>query len=313
MSFMSPIQRLSFAAAAGTALFAATQAAALETDAANPTPIPWLSLALGTIIALQGGMILVLLVQNHRQRTTTAEIRQQRAEIAHAARLTLVGELSASIAHEVSQPLGAILANAEAAEMLLKQTPINLDEVQKILQDIRRDDLRAHDIIKHLRSLLQKRELQLETVDLNEVAAHVQQLVRHDAMRRKITIRTAFDPQLPPVTADAIHLKQVLLNLIINAMDEIDKSASRDRVIAVSTSRVDTRNIRVLVADSGNGFSPPVLAKLFNPFVSTKPNGMGLGLSIARTIIQAHGGSIWAENGANGGGIVGFAIPARDR
>ncbi len=307
----SSIHRLSFAAAVEATLFAATDVFALETEAAAAAPIPWLPLALGVIIVLQGAMIWVLLVQHQRQRSAAAEIRQQRAEIAHAARLTLVGELTASIAHEVSQPLGAILSNAEAAAMLLQRTPINLEEVHRILQDIRRDDLRAHEIVSHLRALLQKRELLLEAVNINDVASEVQRFVAHDAMRRKIRISIALDPQLPSVSADQIHLKQVLLNLIINAMDAIDKSDNGEREVAVSTNRVDARTVRVLVTDSGPGFSPGVLAKLFDPFVTTKPHGMGLGLSIARTIVQAHGGSIWAENGANGGGIVGFAIPTR--
>ena len=282
-------------------------------DLLHSKVMPWLPVALAVLVVLQTVVVAVLLAQNRRQRDAGVEIREQRRELTHAARLALLGELAASIAHEVSQPFGAILSNTDAAEILLNQVPVPLSEVQQILKDIRRDDLRANDIVKRLRSLLQKRELQLETVDVNEIASHVQQLVQADGRRRNITLKFILDRTLPPIQADPIHLQQVMLNLIINAMEAVDSGSTTSRLVEVRTLRDDTEWVKVTVCDSGPGFAPDQLAKPFGPFVTTKPHGMGLGMSISRTIVKAHGGRIWTANGEFGGAIVGFSIPAQGK
>lgn len=261
------------------------------------------------LLILQTALIVVLMVQNHRQRRAQDDTRRQQSEVAHAARLVLVGEITASIAHEVNQPLSAILSNADAAEILLDATPPPLDEIRQILEDIRRDDLRAHEIVRNLRKLLTKREVQMEPVDLNEIARMVLLLTKADAARRGIVVSTTFDGDLPRVQGDPVHLQQVLLNLIVNAMDSMSEVPADDRRLEIATRRRDARSIEVSVIDSGAGVKASELARLFDSFYTTKPHGMGLGLSIARAIIQTHGGNIWAQsNGARGAAFT-FTIP----
>lgn len=261
------------------------------------------------LLILQTALIGVLMVQNHRQRRAQDDTKRQQSEVAHAARLVLVGEITASIAHEVNQPLSAILSNADAAEMLLSATPPPLDEIRQILDDIRRDDLRAHEIVRNLRKLLTKREVQMESVDLNEIARTALLLTKADAARRGIVVTTTFDSDLPRVQGDPVHLQQVLLNLIVNAMDSMSEVPADDRRLDIATRRRDARSIEVTVVDSGAGVKANELARLFDSFYTTKPHGMGLGLSIARAIVQTHGGNIWAQsNGARGAAFT-FTIP----
>lgn len=265
----------------------------------------------GTIalLGLQTALIAQLMIQNHRRRRAQDEARQQLAEVAHAARLMLVGEMTASIAHEVSQPLSAILSNADAAEMLLSADPPPLDEVRQILDDIRRDDLRANEILRHLRTLLKKRELQLESIDVNDVATAVLSLARSDALRRGITVQAVLAPGLPKIAGDPVLLQQVLLNLIVNAMDAIADNPASERRLDVVTRMHDAESIEVAVVDTGTGVTTQQLPKLFDSFYTTKREGLGLGLSIARAIVQTHGGSIWAENSTAGGAVFKFTIP----
>jgi signal transduction histidine kinase len=261
------------------------------------------------LLILQTALIVVLMLQNHRQRQAQNDTKRQQSEVAHAARLVLVGEITASIAHEVNQPLSAILSNADAAEMLLSATPPPLDEIRQILDDIRRDDLRAHGIVRNLRKLLTKREVQMESVDLNEIAQTVLLLTKADAARRGIMVTTTFDDDLPRVQGDPVHLQQVLLNLIVNAMDSMTEVPADDRRLEIATRRRDARSIEVSVTDSGAGVKASELSRLFDSFYTTKPQGMGLGLSIARAIVQTHGGNIWAQsNGARGAAFT-FTIP----
>jgi signal transduction histidine kinase len=193
--------------------------------------------------------------------------------------------------------------------MLLRETPARLDEVRQILIDIRRDDLRAHETVRQLRSLLKKRELRLERMDINVLAADVLQLVRHDAQRRGISLRTTLDSTLPSVCADPVHLQQVLLNLIVNAMDSLSGAPADARLLELQTSRHDAASVVVAVLDTGGGLDPKLITRLFDSFVTTKPEGMGLGLSIARGIVQAHGGALWAHNGVQGGAVFKFTVP----
>ncbi|MBB6095265.1 signal transduction histidine kinase [Povalibacter uvarum] len=261
------------------------------------------------LLIVQTALIVVLMVQNHRQRQAQDDTKRQQSEVAHAARLVLVGEITASIAHEVNQPLSAILSNADAAEILLSATPPPLDEIRQILDDIRRDDLRAHEIVRNLRKLLTKREVQMESVDLNEIARTALLLIKADAARRGIAVTTKLDGDLPHVQGDPVHLQQVLLNLIVNAMDSMSEVPADDRRLEIATRRRDTRSIEVSVIDSGAGVKASELSRLFDSFYTTKPQGMGLGLSIARAIVQTHGGNIWAQsNGARGAAFT-FTIP----
>jgi PAS domain S-box-containing protein len=230
--------------------------------------------------------------------------------LAHAHRLAGMGELTAMIAHEVNQPLGAILSNAEAAEMLLQAEDPPLHEIREILADIRSNDLRADESIRRIRSLLRKREMKPERLDLNDAVADVLKLATGDALSREVRLRGELSPALPPVFGDRVHLQQVLLNLIINAMDAMKDTPQADRELTVRTQRAEDGGIEVAVADRGTGIPAARVSAIFDSFVTTKPDGMGLGLSISRSIVIAHGGRIWAKNNSGGGATFRFSLPA---
>ena len=183
-----------------------------------------------------------------------------------------------------------------------------LDEVRQILADIRRDDLRASEVIRHLRALLRKRELQLQPLDINRTINDVARLLLENARRRGIDLITELEIALPMVAADRVHLEQVLLNLLLNAMDAMAGKVAGERRLQVTSRLVDNK-VEVAIADSGTGIGPQLRTHLFDSFYSTKEDGLGLGLSIARSIITAHEGRIWAENNLQGGATFRFALP----
>ena len=232
---------------------------------------------------------------------------EARQELAHASRLALVGELTASITHEINQPLGAILSNADAAEMLLDSAPQSLDEVRQILADIRKDDLRASDVIRRLRALLRKRTLENQPVDLNELTADILVLVRAETRRRRVAVETQLAPDLPLVRGDRVQLQQVLLNLLLNGMEAMTDMPG-EKKLTVRTA-LNQGGVEIAVSDRGIGIPEDRLPHVFDPFFSTKKDGMGLGLSLARSIVEAHGGHIWAEDNPSAGATFRFALP----
>jgi PAS domain S-box-containing protein len=238
-----------------------------------------------------------------------AETLRQRAELAHVARVSTMGELAASVAHELNQPLGAILANAEAADLFLNQSPPALDELRAILVDIRQDDERASEVIRRMRALLRKHELERLPLQINSVVEDVLQVVSGDAALRKIAIGAELAPGLPKILGDRVHLQQVLLNLMLNGMDAMAGEPRERRRLSIRTRSSADGLVELAVVDSGHGIEPEKLPHLFEAFYTTKPNGMGMGLSISRTIIEAHHGRIWAENNAGGGAVFRVALP----
>jgi PAS domain S-box-containing protein len=224
-----------------------------------------------------------------------AEVLLQRAELAHLSRVTMLGELSGSLAHELNQPLAAILSNAQAALRFLAEGSGDLDEIRNILRDIVEDDKRAGEVIKRLRTLLKKDDAQHRALDVNEMVSDVWRLMRSDLVYRNVVVSTAFAADLPQVSGDRVQLQQVMVNLLTNACDAMDR-AEGDRRLTLQTIRIDGSGVKVSVIDRGRGIPPEDLERIFQPFVSTKTEGMGLGLAVCRTIIASHKGRLWATN-----------------
>ena len=219
-----------------------------------------------------------------------------------------MAQLASGLAHELSQPLGAILRNAEAAQLLLQSSSPDLEEVRAILADICKDDTRAGDVIDHMRALLKRRGLERVELHLAELVDEVLVLLQPDAASRKVRLGVEVSRTLPPVRGDRVHLQQVLLNLILNGMDAMAEVPAEARRLVVRARQADAGTIEVAIADAGRGVAAAKLARLFEPFFSTKPGGLGLGLPISATIIGAHGGRIWADSGPAGATFY-FTVP----
>jgi len=266
-------------------------------------------LALVCVILLQAGLIWALWAQSRRRRAAEADSQRRRTEIAHVARLSVMGVVTASIAHEINQPLGAILSNADAADLMLRNGNVDCQLLREILADIRSEDLRASEVIRGLRLLLRKREMRNAVLDVNTEVAEALHHVAHDAGRRHVRVIPEFAVDLPAVVGDAVHLQQVMINLVVNAMDAMDATPDTDREVRVETS-VRGRGVEIAVADRGTGITSEHAAQLFDSFFTTKPEGMGLGLSIVRTIVEAHGGRVWADSSVLRGAIFRVWLPA---
>jgi signal transduction histidine kinase len=264
--------------------------------------------ALGVFFA-QGITIAALLAQRARRRWAEGEIQRQRAELAHATRVSTAGQLASALAHELNQPLGAILRNAEAAEIFLQGPNPDLTELRAILVDIRKDDQRAGGVIDRLRSLLKRRNLEHEEINLGELLQETVKLVEPEAAARRIKVALDLPTRLPAIKGDRVQLQQVALNLILNGMDATETREPPARQVTIR-AREAPEGAEVAVLDRGAGIPAEKLPRLFEPFFTTKPNGMGMGLAISRTIIETHGGKLRGENNADGGATFRFTLPA---
>jgi signal transduction histidine kinase len=254
----------------------------------------WQALAALMVIAGQAILIAALLVQRRRRRVAEQSLQRHLIESTHTSRLATAGELTASIAHELNQPLAAILSNAETGEFLLQSDDDQRDMLRHILADIRRDNLRASAVIRRLRDLLAKHEIEHKPLDLNATVTEVGALLRVEAERRRMRIEIRQEA-VPNIVGDRIQIQQVLINLLLNAMDAVVDAAEERRTIIMSVTYADER-VRITVRDLGQGIATGDLPKVFDSFYSTKRAGMGLGLAITRTIVQAHHGHIWVES-----------------
>jgi two-component system, LuxR family, sensor kinase FixL len=264
---------------------------------------------LNTIRTTEGSFVLASIVDITQRKRDEVEIQRQRAELAHVARVSTMGELAASLAHELNQPLGAILSNADAAEMFLSADPPSLNDVRDILRDIRKDDQRAGEVIHRMRALLSKHEMEISLLDLNDIAQDILKLVSADASLRKTSLHAQLTPNMPLIRGDRVHLQQVILNLVVNGMEAMAGEPPRKRRLTIRTGWNGDSEVELAVTDTGHGIAPDKLPNVFDPFFTTKANGMGMGLSIARTIIETHGGRIWAESNGAGGATFRFALP----
>jgi two-component system sensor kinase FixL len=238
------------------------------------------------------------------------KIAQQRNEVAHLSRVTTLGEISGSLAHELNQPLGAILVNTDSAELHLQSRTPNLEAVRAILADIRKDDLRAGEIIHGIRAFLRRKELEMQPLEVGQLAGEAVKLISADAATRKTTVGLEIPPGLPCVTGDRVHLQQVLINLLVNGMDAMSTCPVADRHITIRATRSDPHTVEIAVSDLGVGIPPGELDQVFTPFRTTKQGGLGLGLPICRSIVEAHGGSISIKNNSNRGATARFSLPA---
>jgi signal transduction histidine kinase len=273
----------------------------------------WQIAIVGGALAFQAALIAGLLYERRRRRFAEVEARQRMAELAHVNRYSMAGELTTSIAHELNQPLGSILVNTETAALMLESPSLDVSELKEILSDIRRDDQRAGEVIRRLRSLLKRAPFEAKEIDLNDAVAETLDLVSGLVHAQEVTLDSVLVPEILQVKGDRIQLQQVLLNLIVNAADAMVHLDTSQRKIVVRTAH-NSDSAEIEIADNGPGIPPERLNEVFEPFFTTKSNGMGMGLSIARTIIEVHGGEISVENQAGRGALFRIRLPlARSR
>jgi signal transduction histidine kinase len=254
------------------------------------------------------GRVTGALVDVTERRAAERLAAEQRRELAHLGRVAIVGELSAALAHEINQPLAAILANARAAQLLVEANGAGSDELRGILADIAADDLRAGAVVHRVRGLVKKGESEAQMLSANEVVGEVLELARADLQHRGVGVSTRLGSPPPRIFGDRVQLQQVLLNLVMNASDAMSDTPRGERLLVVSTA-ADGGAARIEVRDRGCGIAPDALAMVFEPFVTTKHDGLGLGLAICRSIVLAHGGSIRALNNPEGGATLVVALP----
>jgi signal transduction histidine kinase len=261
------------------------------------------------IIAGELALIVALLTQRGRRRVAEAELRERLSEIAHITRRVSMGELSASIAHELKQPLTSIHLNASTAAMMLGAEPPQLDEMADILYDIKSDGQRAIDVIDRIRNMVRKADVEKRSLDLNEAIQQIIKLLAGEAAVRGVFVGAELEPGLPRVSADSVQLQQVILNLALNAMEAMNDLPTDKRLLTIKSRRANDREAEVSVTDSGAGIAEESIRGIFEPFMTTKPGGMGMGLAISRSIIEAHGGEIHAHNSSAGGAVFKFTLP----
>jgi len=268
----------------------------------------WQIMLVSAIVFAQAGLISILLHEHRRRRLAEVQARERMAELAHINRFSTAGELTASIAHEINQPLGSILTNAETARAILTSPHPDLDELNDIVDDILQDDRRASEVIRRMRSLLRKAPFEPKNIDLNDLVRETIEFLSALAVARKVELADLITPDPLPIVGDRIQLQQVILNLVVNAIDAMSDTSGENRVISLRTSRIDDF-AELSILDRGPGIPVDRLKDVFEPFFTTKAEGMGMGLSIARTIVEAHNGQISAVNEPGAGAVFRIKLP----
>jgi len=256
--------------------------------------------------ALQAEMAEREAAQKERARTERA-LREAEAELQRTLRLATMAELAATIAHEINQPLAAITANGSACLRSLSRDPPILDNAREAAACIVSDGHRAGDVIARIRALFNKEQPREQLLDLNHTIRHVLDLSRSAIERKRVIVRAELAEPAAPVVADPVQLQQVLVNLVTNALDAMTDTKGRPRVLT-ARSEIDGDDVKVTIEDSGTGFDPEQVNHIFDSFYTTKAGGVGLGLAISRSIIEAHGGSVWAAPGSGQGAKIGFTL-----
>jgi signal transduction histidine kinase len=268
----------------------------------------WQIAFVAVALLLQAGLIAILLRERRQRHLAEVQSRQRMVELAHVNRFSTAGEMAGLIAHEINQPLGAILSNAETAEIILKSPSPDLPELREIVSDILRDDQRASEVIRRMRALLKKAPFELKSLDLSDLVRETVEFLSMLAHGRKVELRSQVTPDALPILGDRIQLQQAILNLVVNGIDAMKDMPSESRIISIETSRAE-KFAELSVSDRGPGIPEDKLKEVFDPFYTTKAGGMGMGLSITRTIIEAHDGLILAKNGDHGGAVFRIRLP----
>ncbi len=271
----------------------------------------WYFVCVEALERSEGGAVITRsnITARHRARM---EVEESRREVTHLARIGLLGQLSGSLAHELRQPLTSILANAQTAERILERRPIDVDELSTVLREIASEDQRAADIINGLHSMLRRRDAQAGGVDVESLVNSVLALAHSELVTQRVRVSSTIAAALPDVVADTVQMQQVLLNLMLNACEAMSTASDGSRDLHIGAALADRRNVRLSIRDTGVGIAPALATRLFEPFVTTKENGLGLGLSISRSIVSLHGGRIWAENNDGPGVTFFIELPATE-
>ena len=263
----------------------------------------------GVALSTLGARAWLIVKEKEKNALAELEIARQRNQLNHLSRVSMLGELSGSIVHELGQPLTAILSNAQAAQRFVARPQPDLNEVRDILADIVADDQRAVEVIRRLRQLLKRGEVHFQPVGANEIVEVVLKLLRSELIDRGVSVRPELAPSLPILQGDRVELQQVLINLVTNACDAMADRPSEARTLTIRTGLRGNDFVLICVCDTGPGIAEGKLEQVFEPFFSSKINGMGLGLSVCRTIINAHGGKLWAEHHAGRGAEFHLMLP----
>jgi signal transduction histidine kinase len=272
----------------------------------------WRVISVIGFITFQSMLIFVLLIQRSRRKRVEGHLQQTQSELAHIGRVLITGELAATIAHEVNQPLTAMVANANAARRMLGAGDENLGEAREAIEDIVKDAHRASAVVARIRALLKKGSNRREPLAINTAIEEVVGIVSGDLMKQRVSLRIVLADELPSVEADRVEIQQVLLNLLMNAVEAMGRveDPRRNHDLTLRSSRDQAGDVLVEVKDSGTGISAENLERIFEPFYTTRPEGMGMGLSICRTIVEAHGGRLWAESNDDQGATLRLVLPA---
>jgi PAS domain S-box-containing protein len=267
-------------------------------------------IGLTPITTPEGILVLATVVDIAARKLADAEALRHRAELAHLSRVALMGEMSASLAHELNQPLAGIVTNAAAGQRFIDNGNITLPELRELLVDISADGRRASEVVRGIRRMVKKSEMIRQEMNLNDVVKKVVQIVSPDALLRACEVKTSLEPTLSAIEGDPIQLQQVLLNLVINAFDAMHDTPVKDRKVEITTEWNGNSAIRTSVRDYGIGIAQETRERLFDPFFTTKAEGLGMGLTIVRSIIESHAGTIVAENVEGGGARFHFTLLA---